>query len=114
MGTATSKLEQDAGGLIIGRLPGIGEETRKAGQRLPPNTVKSVPEDWEYIEVPYQLISSSYSQLPARACMTLSLPAVMFGQVATLQQLRPYSTEKDCHRNVRAAGACRGDFDQRR
>jgi len=55
MGNGASKAENDAtGGLIIGRLPGIGEATRKtkaSSSRLPPNTVKSQPDDWPKVEV---------------------------------------------------------------
>lgn len=54
MGAAASKSDQEAaGGLIIGRLPGIGEGTRKdkGTYRAPQNAKRSLPEDWEYIEV---------------------------------------------------------------
>lgn len=59
MGNGTSKAEKDAaGGLIIGRLPGVGEGTRKhAPARLPPNATKTEPEDWPRIEV----INGSYT-----------------------------------------------------
>ncbi len=53
MGNGNSKGDKDAtGGLIISRLPGIGEGTRKyATSRLPPNTTKTQPDDWPQIEV---------------------------------------------------------------
>ena len=52
-GTASRHDSEGAGGLIIGRLPGIGEGTRKekGANRFAQTALKSLPEDWPYIEV---------------------------------------------------------------
>ena len=66
MGNGNSKGETDAtGGLIIGRLPGIGEGTRKhAPARLPPNTTKTQPDDWPQIEVRRNSDASEHRKKP--------------------------------------------------
>ena len=72
MGNGNSEADKDAtGGLIISRLPGIGEGTRKhASARLPPNTTKTQPDDWPQIEVLISMGGSDRDQSPLIAQRT--------------------------------------------